>query len=204
MILTEVGIEIELFLTKGNKVIEPSLFGFPSDEMGFLVELRSWHSDTPDLIIESLSHLFIYVEDKAESLGMKIERVANKELDPFFVDYLHAKYRYDALPDHTRNIHSSDLQSHHIGLIDNLATSGMHVHFSKREIRDDGIVARVLPLDIEKIVNKMDVEFRDIIAERNLGEYEPKIHGFEYRSLPCTADIGSVVYWALKILKEVE
>lgn len=208
-ILTEVGIELELFLMKDAKVIEPSLFGFPADEMGFLIELRSWHSDKPELIQESIDLLYAYSNIKANTLGMTIERVANKELDLFFVDYLWGKYRYDEMPDYTRNIHfpNGGHESHHVGLKGgNTATAGMHVHFSKRAVREDGLVARVLPLDMTEIVRRMDKEFRRVVegANRHLGEYEPKKHGFEYRSLPATADIPTVLDVAFKILDEVE
>ena len=203
-VLPEVGVELELFLMKGKKVVEPASFGFPADEMGFLVELRSWPSENVSDITASVDELHSFAEMKAKKLGMELVRAATMEFDESFVEYLWAKYQYDQMPDHTRNIYVADgpHDSHHVGLFENRATSGLHVHFSLREIGARGLTARVLPLQYREITKAMDDAFAREIREagRIAGEYELKTHGFEYRSLPCTVEVKNAAAAALDIL----
>jgi len=201
--LLEVGLELELFLMKDNQIIEPSLFGFPSDEMGFLIELRSEHSNDPELVMYSLDHLLDLAELKADSLGFKINYGPRKEVNPAWIEYIREKYRLDQLPNFTRNVYGFR-HSHHTGLLDGYATAGLHVHFSKRKIK--GSKAFVESLKVIDIVKAMDSEFNDAIKrdKRIHGEYELKPHGFEYRSLSSVNSPQEVVEVALNILKEVE
>jgi len=77
----------------------------------------------------------------------------------------------------------------------------MHVHFSSRDPK----TGNVINLPIEDIVYLMDNYFMDEIQEsgRNIGEWEPKTHGFEYRSLPCNADVYEVLKKGFEILRNV-
>ncbi len=203
-VLPEVGVELELFLMRGGKVVEPASFGFPADEMGFLVELRSWPSENVSDITSSLEELYSFADKKAKKLGMELVRAPTMAFDESFVEYLWAKYQYDQMPDHTRNIYAADgpRKSHHVGLFGNKATSGIHVHFSLREIGARGLTARVLPLQYREITKAMDDAFEREIKEagRLAGEYELKTHGFEYRSLPCTVSVEDAASAALDIL----
>ena len=47
---------------------------------------------------------------------------------------------------------------------------------------------------------KLEIEKYDRIK----GEWEPKAHGFEYRSLPCNTDIHKILRESFKILKKFE
>ena len=203
MILKEVGLELEMFLLdKSNNILEPMLFGFPSDEMGFLIEIRTHHSNTGKSVLESLRKNIEWNVTKAKKLGFKVDIVSHMKITQDFQDFISKKYRHDTFADQTRNLYGLK-GSHHTGLHGNFATAGMHVHFSAREI--NGIEAKVVKLPVEDIVRKMDEEFKPLITEsqRLLGEYELKSHGFEYRSLPNTAFPDKVVGTALSILEEI-
>ena len=200
----EIGLELELFLLDENDVIlEPMTYGFPSDEMGFLVEIRSEHSNNPHDVIRSLSILETINELKASDMGFKLICTDSKKVTSQFIDYITRKYHHAQFPNYTMNIYNHH-ESHHTGFKDGRATAGLHVHFSRRKI--NGIESTLVKLPTLEIVSKMDKKFRIYIAEVNRipGEYENKIHGFEYRSLPATSPIEEVVVNALKILEETE
>lgn len=202
MNLLEIGLEQELFLMKDNKILEPSLFGFPSDEMGFLIELRSWHSTVSSDILRSIRNLQTLANYKAKQLDFKIINKHQIKVDDKFMKYIIEKYKIDQMPDYTDNIYGIK-ETHHTGFSkDSYATAGLHVHFSKRVIK--GSKAFIAPLNIPYIVTKMDNKFKDLIERdgRIMGEIEPKSHGFEYRSLSAIVSIDKVVDKALSILKE--
>ena len=106
----------------------------------------------------------------------------------------------------TKNIYPKySNKSHHLGITENKygnynLTAGLHVHFSNRD--NEG---NIIQLPIEDIVKQMDEVFVDIINEANRipGEYEKKIHGFEYRSLPCNADVHEVLKESFRILRRI-
>lgn len=205
MILNEVGLEQEVWLLdKHNKILEPSLYGLPSDEMGFLIEIRSEHSDNIDEVIRSLRTLKLINIKKAERLGFHIAVNPYMDVDNEFIDYFSTKYKYSELPDFTRNIYGESKITHHTGIIGNKATAGLHVHFSRRII--DGNKCKLVKLPIEEIVKNMDNMFREYVikSDRLLGEYECKPHGFEYRSLPSNAPVITVTRYALEILESMK
>jgi len=204
MKLKEVGLEVELFLlNKNNQILEPSIFGFPSDEMGFLIEVRSHHSNTGKSVLESLKAGIDWNKRKADKLGLTVDLCPFKKVDGFFQKRIAEKYHHDRMPDQTRNIYGRFV-SHHTGLHDGLATAGMHVHFSTRDINLETNTSRIVELPVERIVRMMDDAFPEIepVYGRIKGEYELKCHGFEYRSLPCNAKPERVVKTALSILNE--
>jgi hypothetical protein len=203
MILNEIGLELEVWLLdKNNNILEPSIFGFPSDEMGFLIELRSEHSNNVNHVIESLDTLLKINREKAKSLGYQLKILPYMNVSKEFQEYISKKYRHDSLPDYTKNIYNTNL-SHHTGFLNDMATAGLHVHFSRREIEKN--CSKLLKLPVRSIVFNMDQQFKDIINDTNriLGEYEPKTHGFEYRSLPSNCSIKEVATISFKILEEV-
>uniref|UniRef100_A0A6M3XD81 Uncharacterized protein n=1 Tax=viral metagenome TaxID=1070528 RepID=A0A6M3XD81_9ZZZZ len=204
MILSEVGAELELFLLdKENNILEPIKYGFPSDEMGFLIEIRGEHSDNYQDIVDSLETLMRINISKAERLGFIVGRESSLEVSKEFQDYISEKYRHAMLPDHTRNIYGSK-ESHHTGFSNNLATAGLHLHFSSRRIFSTKCLQRELP--IEHIVGEMDNKYKEdiLLSNRIPGEYELKPWGFEYRSLPASIDYKKAINVALNILKEVK
>lgn len=203
LILNEVGLEQELFLLdKQGNILEPSLYGFPADEMGFLVELRSEHYDFDKWILDSLEILETLNWNKADDLEFELVKVHELPVTKEFQEYIATKYKHASLPNYTRNIHGLT-GTHHTGFQNRKATAGLHVHFSSRTIKGTKCWMNELPVD--SIVSGMDYEFADVISKssRIEGEWEPKVHGFEYRSLPTTADVDKVVTVALRILNEL-
>ena len=204
MILNEVGAELELFLLdKDNNILEPIKYGFPSDEMGFLIEIRSEHSDNYQDVIDSMETLMRINIYKAGEMGFIVRRSPSVEVSKEFQDYISEKYRHSMLPDQTRNIYGSK-ESHHTGFSNNLATAGLHIHFSSRRIFGTKCLQRELP--IESIVRNLDNKYKEdiLLSNRIPGEYELKSHGFEYRSLPASIDYKKAIKVALNILKEVK
>ena len=203
MILNELGLEKEIWLLdeKGN-ILEPSLFGFPSDEMGFLIEIRSEHSPSVRDILLSLEIIEEINRSKADRLGLQTIVKHQMDITKEFQDYIYKKYRLDTFPDFTKNIYGAR-ESHHTGFRGDKATAGLHVHFSRRNTSDR--TSEIVQLPIEEIVRQMDNKFKDLIESsgRIPGEYEPKKHGFEYRSLPATAPIREICRFGLSILGKV-
>jgi len=213
MLLDEVGLELELFLKdKHNNILEPLQYGFPSDCMGFLIEIRSHHSNTGNSVVESIRKNIEWNIKKAKKLGLRIDLVDRIQVNSDWINYITEKYQHSLFPDQTRNIYEDKNKpnvSHHTGIMDGWAMAGMHVHFSSRKINEaigySAPKVELLRLPIEEIVKSMDEEFMPIIKEshRLQGEYELKSHGFEYRSLPSTAFPEQVVQVALDILQDI-
>jgi len=205
--IKEIGIEKELFLLKDGKIMEPSLYGFPADEMGFLIELRSLPSDRAYPIITTLYNEELQYRLRANKFGMETVDASFKYESKEFVDHIENTYHISQFPDLTANIYGFK-GSHHLGVFSTSKTNdiykltaGIHVHFSNR----DSETGKVLELPIEEIVSHMDDTFKaDIeLSGRIKGEWEPKKHGFEYRSLPCDVDVIRVVKEAFRILRSV-
>ncbi len=195
--LLEIGLEKEMFLLGNGKIMEPKLYGFPFDEMGFLVEIRSYPSDNSYPILSSIQEPETLFKLRAKQLGMELIDKPFLETTDDFIQYISTKYKHDELPCLTKNIYGTK-SSHHTGIMDHKVTSGIHVHFSSR------IGAEVLKLPAEEIVKEMDEKFRLEIERYNRikGEWEPKAHGFEYRSLPCNTDIHKILEESFRILKK--
>ena len=197
--LLEIGLEKEMFLVKNGKIMEPKLYGFPFDEMGFLVEIRSYPSDDFYPILSSIQEPETLFKLRAKRLGMKLIDEPFLKTTNKFIQHISKKYKHNELPCLTKNIYGTKL-SHHTGIMGHKVTSGIHVHFSSR------IGIKVLKLPVEKIVKEMDKKFKLEIEKYNRikGEWEPKAHGFEYRSLPCNTDIYKILEESFRILKKFE
>jgi hypothetical protein len=145
---------------------------------------------------------------------MKVEEHPFKYESKEFVDHIENTYHISKFPDYTKNIYGTN-GSHHLGVfpVEKSAspvtkepclyrlTAGIHVHFSSR----DSDTGKIIQLPIENIVKQMDEVFSKEIEfnGRIKGEWEPKTHGFEYRSLPCDVDITKVVKESFKILRSI-
>ncbi len=208
--IREIGIEKELFLNdiKTDTLKEPKLYGFPYDEMGFLVEIRSLPSDRLYPVLTTLAQEEWQYKLRANKFDMELHDWSFAYGDKSWIDDIAERYKIYSFEDLTQNIYSKDkkVESHHLGIFPEgetcyKLTSGMHVHFSSR----DSKTGKVIDLPIEKIVEKMDELFENEILEsqRIKGEWEPKIHGFEYRSLPCNINVLKVLKEAFKILRSV-
>jgi hypothetical protein len=196
-VIDRIGIEREFFLLKNGVIVEPALYGFPHDEFGFLVELRTRpHTNAKDLLkeYEELhSALLVY----AEKLRLDLVAVHKMLLDKTFVDYLSKKYSYNSLLDTTANIYPNTSKSHATGIDEGYGTAGLHIHFSRH---NEG--GKRVQLPFVEIIKAFDERFKNIItlAGRNLGEFEIKQHGFEYRSLPADITLSIPIEFAFKIL----
>jgi len=207
MEIREIGVEKELFLLKGVQVMEPSNYGFPYDEFRFLVEIRSLPSDRLYPVYTTLQQEELQYSLRANKFGMTLSDEPNITVDSNFVDSLWSKYNLGRFEDKTKNIYKSKNPSHHLGVLDTPSagikrlTAGVHIHFSSR----DSETGNIIDLPIEDIVRRMDDIFEHDIkyAGRNLGEYELKSHGFEYRSLPSNVDIYKVLKESFKVLRNI-
>lgn len=187
-----------MFLFDSNgKIVEPAIYGFPYDEFGFLIELRTQPCINISALISDYDTRYNALIAMAERLGMHIEVLHEVDMDSKFVDYLSKKYAYDSLQDITANIYKDVTKSHATGLNGGKGTAGLHIHFSRHV---NGLRAQ---LPIFEMVKTMDEKFRRTImlAGRNLGEFEIKVHGFEYRSLPADITFPIPLEFAFNLFK---
>lgn len=192
-----IGIEREFWLLKGNKIVEPHEYGFPFDEFGFLVEIRTHPYTSSEGLLEELNRLTLAHKVQAKALGLRLKLQARRFLGKSLKNCLKKKYAWDSLLDLTANVYSGIACSHATGINDLYGTAGVHVHFSRH---DEG---QRVQLPIHRIVYAMDAFFNKTIAKANriCGEFEIKPHGFEYRSLPATVNVQDVVHFAFRLFK---
>lgn len=203
----EIGLERELFLLDSHKNIkEPKQFGFPRDQFEFLVEIRSLPSDRFYPVYTTMQQEELQYKLRANKFNMKLCNTPFIYVEKQWVDNLWNKYNLHSFKDYTQNIYGKQDHTHHKGVLPAgkdkcKLTAGVHVHFSSRDKK----TGNVIKLPIEKIVSLMDKTFKQEVleSERILGEWEPKTHGFEYRSLPANIDIYKVLKESFKILRSV-
>jgi hypothetical protein len=206
--IREIGLEKELFLLRGEEIMEPSKFGFPHDEFQFLVEIRSLPSDRLYPVYTTIQQEELQYKLRANKFGMVLDDTPNRTVTKDWVDDLWNKYNLHRFNDcdYTKNIYKNNKSSHHLGVLDTghpdtkKLTAGMHVHFSSRGIN----TGEVIDLPIEDIASQMDEIYSVLIEDsgRIKGEIEQKQHGWEYRSLPANADVYDVLKTSFKILRE--
>lgn len=205
MILYQVGLENEYWLldSKG-KILEAPVYDFPSDEMGFLIEVRSAWGIEYKAIVGSLIGNFTNEAEKAGMLGLNIECSSYKIVTKEWQDYIARKYNHIGFENYTRNIYGIK-KSHHTGFMGDRATAGCHVHFSRWNTKKERYLG-FTEEEVEKIVRSLDGTYEELIAEteRTPGEWEPKPYhgGFEYRSLPSTVDLLDLANEALFVVEE--
>lgn len=198
--LDEIGLEREVWLLDNNgKIMEPKIYWFPNDDFGFLIEERTRPHDNPEMIIQDLDKLHEAIIYQAKLFNLRIvlqDEMSMGNYNSKLINMLSEKYGYGILEDLTANINSGVTKSHATGIIDNHLTAGLHVHFSRKT--SDG---KRVQLPMFKIVSEMDKIFFDEIKEskRMHGEFEVKPYGFEWRSLPATADIKKVLNTAFSM-----
>jgi len=73
---------------------------------------------------------------------------------------------------------------------------GIRASFATRMPR--GAISQMIKTQFMKMDKYFHWTIKD--ADRNLGEYELKQHGFEYRSLPCNVDVYEVLKKGFEIL----
>jgi hypothetical protein len=186
-------------LDKKNQIVMPDDYGFPIDEFGFLVEIRTHAHPTAKGLLNELNRLTLAHKAQAKSLGLRLTLQHRRFLGKNLINCLSKKYHWDTLPDLTANIYSTVSKTHATGIDSEFGTAGIHIHFSKRDIH-----GRRVQLPIRTIVLGMDARFNREIAgsERVCGEYEIKPYGFEYRSLPATINVKEAVSFAFFMLNK--
>jgi len=196
--LNRIGLELECWLLKGNKIVEPQLYGFPFDEYGFLIEIRTHPHSTVKDLLEEFNCLWLSHKARAEALGLRLVIQPRRFLGKNLINCLKQKYGWDVLPDLTANVYSGIRKSHATGVDVEYGTAALHVHFSSHDKK-----GRRVQLPIREIVFAMDARFNEVVAKakRIHGEFEIKVHGFEYRSLPATVNIKEVVEFAFHLLE---
>lgn len=195
----KIGIEREFFLLKNGVMVEPALYGFPFDEFGFLVEIRTQPHDNLTELLTEYQELHMEMLELAKKQGLELVLVHKMKVNKVFIDYLSKKYSYTKLLDTTANIYPNTASSHATGLDGGYGTAGLHIHFSR--YTEDG---RRVQLPFVEIVKEFDERFAKIInmAGRNEGEFEIKFHGFEYRSLPADITLAIPIQFAFKMLQK--
>jgi len=209
----EIGIEREYWLLdKKGRVVEPELYGFPRDEYGFLVEIRTQPHTSTTSLLDEFRRIFVAHHEQARTLDLHLDSRHTMKLSRDFVEKMRKKYNWNILKNLTANIHSGIEVSHATGIDDWTnkktirGTAGLHVHFSRKRIIYRSLrapIVRRIQLPIRKIVIAMDARFNNTIAlaKRITGEYELKPYGFEYRSLPADITLQPVVKFAFMLLE---
>lgn len=218
MTFKEIGIEREFFLLKQmetdniwERIVEPIECQLPADIFGFLVELRSDPWEHLNTVKETWDHTFSYHERRADKIfHCDLADIPYMEVPEDTAKYFFNKYHGDKYTDFTHNIYGYK-ESHHLGMFfdfnaanESLLTAGTHIHFGMRS-EEDGQVIHFKQDQIEYIVRAMDDIYDKEIDDsyRIKGEWEPKVHGFEYRSIPCNVPVYRILKDAFRILREI-
>jgi len=188
--MKKIGIEIEFFIqdTNTKKIREPSIFGIPCDESGYLGEARtSPHTEPETLFSDIIAKLLTY-QERIHKKDPFCEMISSSFLKPSIKlqkeYYLKYGKEYEAI----HSIYNTEDNNY----LDKYWRAGIHVHFSdsyNRTIgtdKDRETIEMFKQVNIPLIIRKFDNTFKDIIKKnkRKLGLYRLKEHGFEYRSLP--------------------
>jgi len=224
MKMKKIGFEREYFLVndRGKLVINPSMYGFTTDEFGVLVEARGKPSTNIDEAMLSLMLEEQKLKKLAEDQKMKLILEPNKKLSKEEMNEVYGRYSKE--PSKAENMYGKIKE-----LDFSRVNAGLHVHFSNAENKkiDKTVNYIFLPnykekekkvteketeevivnyfLNVPRIIKAMDTAFKKAIKESNrrLGEYEIKPHGFEYRSLPNNVELLKVAEIANKVLNSL-
>lgn len=164
--------------------------GLPKDECGYLAEVRGDPHNDP----EKAAALFRVEEKRTIDL---FEKEGLLLWNGSGAIQLPKKFLYEALLRHGKaanpygrgNIYGKSYKP-----FDRWARAGLHIHFSDEYPDKDGKM-HCRMIDMPKYIQALDKAFEKEIKEmyRLPGFYEMKPHGFEYRSLPCSASLEKVV-----------
>lgn len=176
----------------GDYVLVPA--SIPRDECGYLAEARGEPHHKPIHAMHSLLAEEFILDASIQKYNISIHTcLATIKLDRSLLrkaNRLHGKPTY---PPGRGNLYGKDYSVN-----DPWQRAALHIHFSSYTEVDgkDGHKIRCHQImDMPKIIRHMDEAFKKEIKEtrRIPGCYELKPHGFEYRSLPTTVDLISVV-----------
>ena len=198
--LDRIGYEVEFWLLdKKAQIVMPNDYGFPIDEFGFLVEIRTHAHRNCESLLDELNRLTLAHKAQAKSLGLRLVLQPRRFMGKSLINCLSIKYHWDTLPDLTANIYSTVSRSHATGIDSEYGTAGVHIHFSRHNRKGHRV-----QLPLKRIVMGMDARFNEKIAYsgRVHGEYEIKPYGFEYRSLPSTVNPKVIVPFVFFLMEE--
>lgn len=211
---TTIGLEQEVFVvkdpTEGDLQLH-SLAGtsYPQDGCPFLFELRALQDREPLRAIYNLKYLTSYwirkiAKNKAPfklQFGLDTVKLSKTEKLQLVREATKSPAEHYTL--------SGDIALGKPGVV----TAGLHIHFSNNIERtfygkdkngERVSIVETIPqyIDIPRIVRVLDSAFSKEIkqAGRQLGVYEMKSHGFEYRSLPTSTNLD-VLADVLDIIK---
>jgi len=229
--MNKIGFEKEYFLENKKKelVIDPARYGYETDNLGVLVEVRGKPDVTVADALASLLAKEIVAKARASAKGWTLVEKNFRKLSDEEILRITDKYHNmlsDKLKSIKRNKSSRVEKSFKITRL----TAGLHIHFSKEtreqvelvnittnvnstnkdgEVNQDSkikvhykdIVANTF-LDMPLIIRTLDEAFAKVIKKsgRTAGAYEMKDWGFEYRSLPNTVSLEKVAGICNKIL----
>ena len=214
-----IGLEKELFLfnAKGKLVLNPGKYGFETDNLGVLVEIRGEPKNTVEEAVASLLSKELLAKGKAAKHNYQLKEVPSVKLSD--EEILEVTKRYHKEYEEKFSPKSKECRvAKKLELA--VINAGLHVHFSREiNIPQNKTIIKLLVMnndkdsriekeishesesytvqtfiDIPKIISTLDNSFKEEIKKTNrrLSAYEIKGHGFEYRSLPNNIDLSKV------------
>jgi len=204
---TTVGLEQEVFAVKDpNPETDLALYSlagtsYPQDGCPYLFELRGTPDSEPLRAIYNLRYLQNYWINKIAKVnapfklqfGLDKVKLSKAERLQLVREATKSPAEHYTL--------SGDIALSKLGVV----TAGLHIHFSNNALKTfygkdkEGnrvTITESVPqyIDIPRIVRMLDSAFKSEIKEagRQLGVYEMKAHGFEYRSLPTSINLTQV------------
>ena len=185
------GIEVEYFVEKDGEIqIIPNLnLGLATDEFPVLGEVRSYIRDAAYLAVADIKWQWLEIHDRLEGRGLKLSQICSTKLtDKIYKELMKVDFHKGGMKE--ENLYGKTKK---VNL--RLITAGTHIHFSDgTEVGKEEKHIVYKQLDIPKMVRQLDHRFQEeiIAAYRQIGWYELKEHGFEYRSLPGTINLDDL------------
>ena len=201
---TKVGLEQEVFVTnKDGIAFSLQNTGYPQDACPYLLEFRADPDADPLRAVYNLTYLQerwrrrIATDHPEWGFTTELE-----EIHLPVKDWLALSRVMVNGPTYQRCMHGSLRLPRRCFI-----TAGLHIHFSNLHTVSQAVYdinfkktfytksfETHSPMDMVYIINYLDSAFENEIlaAKRQLGLYEMKPHGFEYRSLPTSVSLGKV------------
>lgn len=218
--INRIGLEAEFFLTNSKgELVYPQGFGFDYDDFIILGEFRAEPGSTREDTIANFIKELVRVRLKAQQKKLTLS-YGYKEITPKFKREILKKMGTKEIQD-TKNIYNTEILSCSDDVVEDgkivssKISAGLHIHFSKEVVferniqytfehntqstlvRENYYILR--PSDIKGIITAMDKYIYPKytlpvkLKYRQVGFYELKPYGFEYRSLPMCNEFTSLV-----------
>jgi hypothetical protein len=195
------GVEVEYFVEdpkEGVQIIPNLNMSLATDEFPILGEVRSYTREQIYLAIADIEWQLREIEEKLAKRELKLSLASSTNLtDVMYRNLMKIDF-------HKGGVKEENLYGKNKPTKLRLITAGTHIHFSDgTEVGKEEKRTLYVQLDIPKMVRQLDKKFCKEISEahRQLGWYELKPHGFEYRSLPNNInlkELAQFVYYELK------